>query len=556
MQTVRRLYLYAMSGITFGVLAVGLDLLLVVIFGQLGVGRGPFGGGSQGYREQLSLAIALVGVGLPVWAVHWWLAERGLQADRPHAAEERGSAVRALYLTLVLAVLLGFGASGALDLLRTFVYGLVGGHSTDYTTGDPAAALATLIVTGLGWGYHVSVRRRDMRAVAHTGAAAWLPRVYLYGAALTGLLVALQSIGDLVALVANAIAPAANVYYDDPQSRAFQAANLTSQALVWGVVWIGHWWYATRLTRDPGWRGASERPARLRQAFFVAIIVAGSASVLRLGSEAARAFLIPAFGATEAAAGGPGDGGDTLRLVLVALISAIPWAIAWWAHVRWMRDETRQLDDSSRVATALRLDLHAVALVGLAYGAVGTGWLLGLLIDLLLGGERTASPDGFWRVELATYVPYAILGSIAWAWKWWQARARQSADPLGEAGSMVRRSFLLIVLAASIVAGLGSLAVVLYRLFGSLLGANLSGNPVSELSTPSGILIVAVAVALYHGLALRRDLALRAGAAPPPTEPAAPQRSLVLSGPPGSDLDGTLEALRGGLPDGYRLDER
>ena len=44
MQTVRRLYLYAMSGITFGVLAVGLDQLLVAILGQLGVGRGPFGG--------------------------------------------------------------------------------------------------------------------------------------------------------------------------------------------------------------------------------------------------------------------------------------------------------------------------------------------------------------------------------------------------------------------------------------------------------------------------------------------------------------------------------
>src|SRR3970040_2066165 len=99
MQTVRRLYLYAMSGITFGVLAVGLDQLLVVILGQLGVGRGPFVGGDQGYREQLSLAIALVGVGLPVWGIHWWLAQRGLQAGRPNAVEERGSTGRALYPT-------------------------------------------------------------------------------------------------------------------------------------------------------------------------------------------------------------------------------------------------------------------------------------------------------------------------------------------------------------------------------------------------------------------------------------------------------------------------
>jgi len=551
MQTVRRLYLYAMSGITFGVLAVGLDQLLVAILGQLGVGRGPFVGGDQGYREQLSLAIALVGVGLPVWGIHWWLAQRGLQAGRPSATEERASTVRAVYLTAVLAVLLGFGASGAVELLRILLNGLAGGGSGDYFLGDPAAALATLVVTAVGWGYHVAVRRSDMAAGPLAGASAWLPRVYLYGAALTGLLLALQSIGDLVAFAAEVVLPGAGSF-DDPQFRAFRVADLSSAALVWGVVWIGHWWYANGLIRDAGWRGAGERPARLRQAFFVAVILAAAASVLRLGSEALRAVLIPLLGATDAL--GSPDSGDLLRALLAALVAAIPWAIAWWAHVRWLRAESVRSDDPGRVATAVRLDLHAVALVGLAFAATGVAWLLGLGVDVLLGGDRTADRDGFWRVELATFVPYAIGGLVAWGWKWWQA-ARHAADPLAEAGSMVRRSFLLIVLAGSVIAGLGSLAVVLYRLFGSLLGANLFGNTASELSTPLGILIVAVTVGLYHGLSLRRDLALRAAAVPVPAEPVAARRSLVLVGPPDADLDAALEALRSGLPAGYRLDE-
>jgi hypothetical protein len=551
MQTVRRLYLYVMSGITFGMLAVGLDQLLVVILGELGVGRGPFSFGDQGYGEQLSLAIALVAVGLPVWAVHWRLAQRGLQAAGPRADEERASTVRALYLTLVLAVLLGFGAPSALELLRIAVNSLAGGSSGDFFSGDPAGALATLIVTGLGWGYHVAVRRSDMRAGRHTGASAWLPRVYLYGASLTGLFLAIQSIGSLVAFLAD-IALTGGSTFDDPQFRAFQVADLSSAALIWGVVWIGHWWYATGLTRDSGWRGASERPARLRQAFYVAVILAGAASVLRFGSDALRAVLIPVVGGNEAL--GSPDSSDLLRAVITALIAAIPWGIAWWAHVRWMRGEAARSEDPASVATAVRLDLHAVALVGLAFGAGGVAWLLGLLFDVLLGGDRTGGRDGFWRVELATFVPYAVLGLLAWTWKWWQARARQAADPLGEAGSMVRRSFLMFVLASSIVAGLGSLAVVLYRLLGRLLGANLFGNAASELATPLGILVVAVAVALYHGLALRRDLSLRA-TAPVPAESIAERRSLVLSGPPGSDLDGTLDALRSGLPEGYRLDE-
>jgi len=552
MQTVRRLYLYAMSGITFGVLAVGLDQLLVAILGQLGIDRGPFIAGDQGYREQLSLAIALVGVGLPVWGIHWWLAQRSLQAGRPNAVEERGSTVRALYLTAVLAVLLGFGAFGAVELLRILLNGLAGAGSGDYYVGDPAAALATLTVTAVGWGYHVAVRRSDMAAGPLAGASAWLPRVYLYGAALSGLLVTLQTIGDLVAIAAEIVLPGAGTF-DDPQFRAVRVAELSAAALVWGVVWIGHWWYANGLIRDAGWRGAGERPARLRQAFFVAVILAAAASVLRLGSEALRAVLIPLLGATDAL--GSPDSGALLRAVLAALVAAVPWAIAWWAHVRWLRAESARSDDSDRVATAVRLDLHAVALVGLAFGATGVAWLIGLGVDLLLGGDRTADRDGFWRVELATFVPYAIGGLVAWGWKWWQASARRAADALTEAGSMVRRSFLLIVLAGSVIAGLGSLAVVLYRLFGSLLGANLFGNTASELSAPLGILIVAVTVGLYHGLSLRRDLALRAAAVPVPAEPVAARRSLVLIGPPDADLDAALEALRTGLPAGYRLDE-
>jgi hypothetical protein len=530
---------------------VGLDQLLVVILGQLGVGRGPFFSGDQGYREQLSLAIALVGVGLPVWAVHWRLAQRGLQAGRPHADEERASTVRALYLTVVLAVLLGFGASGALELLRILVTDIAGGNAGDYSFGDPAGGLATLIVTALGWGYHVAVRRSDMAAGPHTGASAWLPRVYLYGAALAGLLVALTAIGNLVTLAAEIVLPSANGF-DDAQFRAFQLADFGSTAVVWGVVWIGHWWYANGLMRDSGWRGASERVARLRQAFFVAVILAAVAWVLSLASMAARAVLIPIIGASDTL--GSPDGRDLLRAVLAALIAAIPWGIAWWAHVRRMRSESSQSGDPVRAATSLRLDLHAVAFVGLAFGAVGVAWLLGLLIDLLLGGERTGGPDRFWLVELATFVPFAVLGLLVWAWKWWGARARQAADPVGEAGSTVRRSFLLIVLAASIVAGLGSLAFVLFRVVGRLLGADLFGNTASELSTAMGILIVAVGVALYHGLALRGDLDLRAEASAP-AEPLPSRRSLVLIGPPETDLDATVEALRNGLPEGYRLDE-
>jgi hypothetical protein len=125
----------------------------------------------------------------------------------------------------------------------------------------------------------------------------------------------------------------------------------------------------------------------------------------------------------------------------------------------------------------------------------------------------------------------------------------------------VRRAYLLIVVGTTVIASLGSLAFVLYRLFASLLGVDIVENAASALSAPIGALIVAAAVATFHGLALRRDQALReedapaeaptpigAEAAAVPTTTADARRVLVLSGPPEADLDAAVNAMRTALP--------
>lgn len=553
MQTARRLYVYLLSGITLGFLVFGLITLVEVGLSALGMS----GGGIGGRREQLSLAIALIGVGLPVWAIHWWFAERSLDPGRPNAEEERRSTVRALYLTLVMIVLLGFGGFAARDLLRDVVLGFLPRPGGDYFgKTDATRAVAMLVVTATAWGYHVIVRRRDLARGPLEGAAAWLPRVYFYGATLTGLMITLQAFGDLAVQTGETLWPPSGID-DSDNYRSYWVADTVSLLAVWSIAWIGHWWYAGRLLISSGWRASSERASRLRIAFFVSVILAGAFSVIRLTAEALRAILVPVFDATEAIGGNLGTT-DLVRSVAVALVSAVPWAAAWWLHQRWMHEEALEADDPARAAVATRLDLHAVALIGLAFAAVGTGWLAGLLIDVALGGSRTVGGSGFWRAELANFVPYTLIGLAVWVWRWWPIQARYRADPGAEAASTIRRSFLVIILGASMITSLGSLAFVLYRLFGSLLGADLGGDAISELSMPIGALLAAGGVALYHGLALRHDLALRS--AMTAEEPAMPERSrraLVLSGPLDADVDAdaVLARLRQGLPPGFTLDE-
>jgi hypothetical protein len=246
------------------------------------------------------------------------------------------------------------------------------------------------------------------------------------------------------------------------------------------------------------------------------------------------------------------------------LLGLLPWAAAWLMHWRWMRTESMKADGPGWMATVDRLDAGAVALVGLVANSVGVGGLLGLVLDILLGGNQAAGD--FWRRNAAGYLAVAFPGAVLWLWNWARLQSRHAAAPEAEAGSTVRRAYLLIVVAAALIVSLAGLAYLLYRLFGAILEVQQSDNTASAISAPLGALLVAAALAIYHGLAIRRDQGLRAassaaaadvrGAAPPPVVPASPtRRVLVLSGPPGTDLETTVAALRAALAPELQLED-
>lgn len=565
MQTARRLYLYLMSGITLGVMLVGLNMLLTVVLHAVGIGRGTFAGGDQGDREQLSLAAALIVVGLLVWSVHWLLVERSLRAANPMRDEERASGVRALYLTVVLAVLLVFGVLAGIQLLQELARTVLGVDEESgfgFTGFDVGGALATLLVASVAWTYHAVIRRRDLGAGPLTGPAAWIPRVYLYGAALVGLILTAVNIGGLLSNVLGGLLGHVPDFGGDG-FRQRMAADAIAGVIGWGIVWLGHWWYATSLMRDTRWRGVSERRAGLRLAYIVAAIMASAVGITVFGSQALSSLLAITLGAGDLGGATP----DAAVAIGIPLAAMLPWPVAWWLHWRWMRAESMEADGPDWIATVDRLDAGGVALVGLVAGAIGGGGALGLLIDIALGGNRT---DGsFWRAELSGFLALAFIGSVLWLWNWLRLQGRRAAAPTVEAGSTVRRSYLLIVVAGALISSLGSLAFVLYRLFNAVLQVDQFDNSASALSAPLGALVVAGALALYHGLAVRRDQTMRAratgDAAEAVQEPAervpvagavtTVRRVLVLSGPPTADLDGTVAALRAALAPELSLDD-
>ena len=547
MQAVRRLYLYAMSGITLAVISYGLVLLLRVLFD--GLFPDPPYGGSDSSREQLSVAIAMLGVGVPVWAVHWWLVQRGLRPGRPERDVERGSGARAVYITFVLLVSLVAWVSGGIQVLQWAAASAMRVPS-DYYYADPLGGATIGVVGFVVWLYHGLVRRRDLAAGPVEGVAASLPRLYLYGVAIGALWAVLIAMDTVV----GALLP----MYPDPGDpyRVPYLLGVTLNGGAWALVWFGHWTYANRLAREDGWRGTEERVSRTRLVAFLVVIIAAAAVTLSKVASAIGAALDPVL--PDPPFADPAHMPILSSAILTPLLTAIPWAIVWFAHTRALRREPAATD-SLRALHQTRLASHGVAAAALAIGAIGAGWLLGFLVDVVLGGERSTGPSPS-TYELGQWLPATVVGLGAWWWFWRAVSARRHSDPADEANSTIRRSFLYLTLGVALVAAIAASAVILYRLVGVLLDAGIGGNLASELSTPLGTLIAAGIVLAYHGLALRADqkLATPAEAVEPaegaPVSIGSPveRRALKLVGPP-ADLDAALAAVRAALPAGVEI---
>jgi hypothetical protein len=275
------------------------------------------------------------------------------------------------------------------------------------------------------------------------------------------------------------------------------------------------------------------------------LVVAAAATIAFLGQGVS--------GALDAAFGTLDDGDRSAAELAAAILSAALFAIAWWIHAGWLRAAATEPGGPGRLS-AERLVAYPTAIVGLAFGAVGAGRLLGQLLDALFGGGRVIAGGDVTREVLAEFVPYALLGTGVWIWQWSRVTRARRADPIAEGASTVRRAALLFVLAVSVLAGVAALGTILYQLFGALFGVDARG----DLAVPLGALLAAGAVAAYHGQLLRGDAGAReaVAAATPATGAPTLELRLVLVAPEGADpadLARVRQVLEDGLPEGYRL---
>jgi len=542
----RRLYVYFIAAVSLGMTVVGLENLLGLAFARIG---GALGGSviqqsSESVRQQLSVFAALVIVALPVWLLHWWLAERALHRPGPEGEHERASEIRALYLTLVLAVPLQGLVFGAVDVLSWLFNRVFGGTTTMGSAGDHWMSLAMILVSGAVIAYHGRIRLRDTRVGPLEGAAAWLPRLYLYVAAVVGAILLLFGLADLIRLLNDTLFGAREITFGQ-RWWAEPLSSAVARTLVGLVIWGLYWGFSLRTLRRSDWLGASERRSSLRWFYVYVVVFISVLLTLRGVSSGLDALLRWILNV-------PRSTGQISwpRAILEPLFVAVPFA-GFWAYHRLAVLGAAPEDESAPLADSLRrLCTYLVAFVGLAFTGVGAAYVLGIVIDLLLGGTRTVSVSSvFWRDDVARFGSFALVGAAAWLWQWYGVERRVTEHEAIERGATTRRIYVYLTLAASLVAILVSLAIVVYRVFSAILGVSTGASLASAISVALGVVIVAAALLAYHFTVLRNDLAQREEVAP-----GALTVSLTLVAPAGGDIDAAVSDLRAHLPEGYALE--
>jgi hypothetical protein len=470
---VRRLYFYAAAFIGLQMLAAGARELLGTLLERLLAP--PALGPAEQAAVQLSASAALLLIGLPLWAIHWRVVQRG--AAR---AEEQRSSLRRLYLYLVLLVAVLFVLFG----LRALLDALVSGEGLSLVGDQLSTAIATLVVHGPIWLYHWRVAGQDRRDVEQAGGPATLRRWYMVIVQAVSLAVAAYAAVDLLSQLFQLLLTTA--------IGAASGAGAAVAGLVAGLaIWLPHHLWARRLVEAPSPLQADEARSALRQVYS-ALLVAATA-IAELGGLATMVYavLLAAFGETAWSAV-IADHTQALGVVLVA-------APLWAYHRRQMIEEATFSNLPARGETAERMFGYLMAAVGLVALFFGLGGLLATLLRMGLAPDVLGSG---WREPLSLYLALALVALPVYALTMRSIERRVRGAP-AEERALSRRIYLYAALLFGIVATVIA-AVALVRLALEALLSAPEPDFLAEVGRWAGYTLVGGAIAVAHALLLRR----------------------------------------------------
>ena len=500
------------------------------------------------YREQASLAIALLVVGGPAWWLSFRAADRAAHRD----VEDRASAVRSLYVHLVIFVtallVFGYGQRTLSLILQGTFAGALPGFFTEPEWPARAAGAGAMALTAAGaLAYHVRISLSDRRAAVIGGRAAEIRHLALYGLAVIGVLFAAFSTGFTLQglwnrVVADAITPLSLPDFGPfgqpgptptrDEMLRFQLINQIPPILAGVALWLGTWLPLQRGLQRPTADGEIERRSVIRKLAIYLIVglsaivvlisaTLGSAEVIRrlLGDPAQEQFTSLAH-----------DLGIHLSMIVI-------FAPLWLFHRRVVEAVAARETELARAAAIRRSYTFVIAAFGLAMAAIGAAGTVGVFGSQLMGMNTHD------HRETATYLSLVLIGLPAWGFHWWQARRRLDED---ERRAPQRRGYLYLAVLGGAIGLLVFGSAALYRLLNAALAADFPLSTWHDIWHFTVDAAVAGAVFAFHLRVIRADRAVTATMA---VAEAAPSGFAFLVRVPAADVDAARARLAAALPE-------
>ncbi len=519
MSVIRRIYFYLLAFAGLGMLAFGVAnlgrVLVEVLDGSSLVNPERY------VRDEVSRWGAASLVGLPVWVLHWWAAQRSAASS----AGERASTLRRLYVYAVLASATIGLAIATQTVLAALLESASGPATAALRRG--AETVPFLVVAAVVWAYHWRVASADRALVGEHRGSATLRRWYVYGLAFGGFAVLLDGASRVLEetwrLATGAVVPSTPYL-----------SNVAAAALVGLVLWLVHWRWAPR-TLGP-MVAQQDHTATLRSVYLFLALALAVWNTLYGASQLLYYALARLLGVEQPG----GVGGSVLQAAAGPASMLLVYGVGW-AYQRGAIRQQAATVEAPRQAGVRRLYTYLVALLSIAALAVGVGGLLWTLADAFLSAPG-ATASAWWRNQLALYAMLALVGLPVWLTHW-RPSSRVAAD---EAHALSRRLYVYLALIGGMLTLLGSAAVLLYRVLNLLLGELPSAGLTADLAHALGVALVAAAVAAYHWRTLAADTRRAAAVPAPAAAPSelAAEAVVRLRAPSPAALAEALDTLR------------
>jgi hypothetical protein len=509
---IQRAYVYIVALVAVHMIVLGVaNILRVFAEMLLGAPSGGFTGlpfvfaeftrPRDQYREQASLAIALLAVGTPAWWIHFGIAQRAARA-----VEERASALRSLYVHTVVFVtallVFGYGQRALRLVLQGTTFGSGDGPQAFFGLetewqARAAGAAAMALTSAIALAFHMRLSLADRRAAPIAGRAADVRHLALYGLVLVGILFASSSTAStldgllrrgadgIVPLSGQSgtrvIQPPGEAVEPDPRRAPaptvppgvpppgvppkpelpsqdeflrFQLLGAIPAILASIALWLATWIPLTRgLARGPDVE--VERRSIIRKIEIYLVVIVSAVTVL-----IAATFALSSVG--RRLLGDPVI--ETFTSMWHELVTPGPLVLVfgtvWLFHRRVVETEAARESEVARAAALRRLYTYLISAIGLGMAAIGAAGAIGVFGSQLMG-MNTHSNE-----ETARYVAFVLVGGAAWAFHWRTARTRLDDD---ERRSLSRRGYLYLSILGGVLGLLVFGSAALYQILTGVL---------------------------------------------------------------------------------------